>query len=395
MNTTALPTLGVAEAPFEYGVPTRIIFGAGCAGDIGELCLRDGHRSAFVVIDPFLVSSSITQAFRKSLQDAGITFTTFADIKPNPIDTDLEAAAQAFRDGEHDVVIGIGGGSSLDTAKGVAILTTNGGRIRDFDGNDNVPLSGTPCICLPTTAGTGSEVTGNISVTNSDTQAKMAIRSERVYPKYALLDPDMLASLPQFVAASAGMDALVHAVESYTSTRGNPLARLIAFDAIRRIARWLPRFVDDRADQQAAAEMLYASCLAGMNLTNTGTGAAHAIARALGGHYGIVHGLACGVLIVPVMEFNAAASPSRYAELAGAFDIFHSDSGRPDEASLATAVIGKVSELRARIGLPAALPLTVESDKQQLIASWAAANFGPNPRPGTADDVARILRKVA
>jgi alcohol dehydrogenase class IV len=364
-------------------------------GAVGELCTRAGYRSAFVVMDPFLVKSPITEEFWAGLERAGVAFTTFADVQPNPVDTDLEKAAEAFRDGEYDVVIGVGGGSSLDTAKGVAILTTNGGRIRDFDGNDRVPTPSTPCICVPTTAGTGSEVTGNISVTNADTQAKMAIRSDYAYPRFAVLDPGLLASLPQAVAAAAGMDALVHAVESYTSKRANPLSRLIAFDAARRIVEWLPRFVDDRADETAAAEMLHASCLAGMNLTNTGTGAAHAIARALGGHYGIVHGLACGVLIVPVMRFNAEVVAGRLAELAGAFGIDIRAQDASDERSLAAAVIERVTELRARIGLPSVLPITVDPEKKPVIASWAAANFGPNPRAGTPDDVVRILDEVA
>lgn len=395
MNSNSLPALP-CTAPFEYGVPTRIIFGPGSAADIGELCLRAGYRSAFVVMDPFLATAAVTDPFRAGLERAGITVTTFTDVQPNPIDSDIEAAAAAFLDREHDVVIGIGGGSSLDTAKGVAILATNdGGRIRDFDGNDKVPSPSAACICVPTTAGTGSEVTGNISVTDSGSRAKMAIRSEHAYPRYAVLDPTLLASLPRQVAASAGMDALVHAVESYTSTRATPLSRLISFDATRRIAQWLPRFVADRADPAAASEMLYASCLAGMNLTNTGTGAAHAIARALGGHYGIVHGLACGVLIVPVMQFNSEVAAGGYAGLAGAFGLAGPDQGRADEAALAKAVIEKVIELRDLIGLPAALPITVEPVKEALIAEWAAKNFGPNPRPGTAQDVTRILAQVA
>jgi alcohol dehydrogenase class IV len=395
MTSSALPDLPVAATPFEYGVPTRIIFGPGSGAGVGELCRRGGYRSAFVVIDPFLATSPITDDFRAGLERAGVAFSTFADVQPNPVDTDLEAAAQAFLDGDHDVVIGIGGGSSLDTAKGVAILATNGGRIRDFDGNEKVPTAATACICVPTTAGTGSEVTGNISVTNSDTEAKMAIRSGHAYPRYAVLDSTLLASLPRSVAASAGMDALVHAVESYTSTRATPLSRLIAFDATRRIVQWLPRFVEDRADQAAASEMLYASCLAGMNLTNTGTGAAHAIARALGGHYGIVHGLACGVLIVPVMQFNAEVAASSYAALAGAFGLTSTDPDPTDELGLAKAVIDRVAELRARIGLPATLPITVEPVKTPAIASWAAANFGPNPRRGTPGDVIHILAQVA
>lgn len=394
MNSNALPALP-CTVPFEYGVPTRILFGPGSAAEVGQLCLRSGYSSAFVVMDPFLATSPVTEGFRSGLEDAGIGFTTFTGVQPNPVDTDIEAAADAFLDGDFDVVIGLGGGSSLDTAKGVAILATNKGRIRDFDGNEKVPAASAACICVPTTAGTGSEVTGNISVTNSDSQAKMAIRSEYAYPRYAVLDPTLVASLPRQVAASAGMDALVHAVESYTSTRATPLSRLIAFDATRRIAQWLPRFVADRADPAAASEMLYASCLAGMNLTNTGTGAAHAIARALGGHYGIVHGLACGVLIVPVMQFNSEVAASGYASLAGAFGLTGSDPGGADEVVLAKAVIEKVMELRAEIGLPAMLPITVERAKEAVIAAWAAANFGPNPRPGTPEDVLRILAQVA
>lgn len=395
MHDTNIPWLPVGGNAFEYGVPTRIFFEIGGAAKVGELCRRDGHTRALVVIDPFLVEAHVTEAFWAGLKSAGVTPTTYAEVKPNPVDTDIESAAALFRDGGHDVVIGVGGGSSLDTAKGVALLAASGDRIRDFDGNDKVRIPSAACICVPTTAGTGSEVTGNISVTNSDTQAKMAIRSEHCYPRYAVLDPLLLATLPQQVAANAGMDALVHAVESYTSTRATPLSRLIAYDAVRRTAHWLPRFVDNTSDPEAAAEMLYASCLAGMNLTNTGTGAAHAIARALGGHYGVAHGLACGVLIVPVMRFNASVAAGSYAELAGALGLPRPHPGGKGDTETTDAVTEKVAELRARIGLPATLPVRVEPARKSLIAAWAAANFGPNPRPGSAADVVRILDQVA
>src|SRR5262249_2949901 len=220
-----------------------------------------------------------------------------------------------------DVIVGLGGGSGMDTAKAIAILATNPGRLRDYDGNDKVPNQGWPLVLVPTTAGTGSEANYNISVTNIDTHEKMAVRSVCACSRIALLDPQLLRQLPKSVAAAAVYDALIHAIESYTSRRANFHTRWIAREAIRRIGPALEPFVANRADVQPAAEMLYAARLAGMVISHTGTGAAHAIARALGARYDIIHGVATGALIEPVVRFNLEVAQNRYAEVGDALGV--------------------------------------------------------------------------
>src|SRR5699024_8843976 len=231
--------------------------------------------------------------------------TTWTDLQPNPIDADVEAAVDAMRTKQHDVVLGVGGGSAQDTAKAVAVLATNGGRVRDFAGNGNVPNRSCPLVLVPTTAGTGSEVTANASITNAETQDKLAIRDSNAYARIAVLDPNLLAGLPAGPAAAAGIDALTHAIESYASVRGSEFTRSLAAEAIGRMTNSLETFVADRSDPAAASSMLFASFLAGIAISHTGTGSAHAVSRALGGRFGIAHGIGCGVALPGVMRFNA------------------------------------------------------------------------------------------
>lgn len=347
-----------------------------------------GAKSAFAVVDPGLASAGVAEPIFESLAAGGIIVTRFTEVQPNPIDIDIEKAAALFRSRPADVILAVGGGSSLDTAKGIAMLVANGGRVRDYDGNDRVPQDSAAVICIPTTAGTGSEVSANISVTNCDTHEKMAIRSRRIYPRWALLDPSLLSSLPAPVAAAAGMDALVHAVESYTSNRSNAFTRMLCREATRRIALSLEQFVAKPSDASAAAEMQFASCLAGMPLFYTGTGAAHAIARALGGYYNVVHGVACSVLLEPVMRFNLPAVEARYAELADAMEV---TSGATSQSEKANAAIVRVRRLREAIGIPDVLDIEVSGDLIDKIATWAAKNCGPNPRPANPDDIRRLI----
>jgi len=206
-----------------------------------------------------------------------------------------------------------------------------------------------------------------------------------------VLDPALLRTLPAPAAAASGMDALVHAVESHVSRRTNALTQLFALEAIKRISRSLEIFVQDRANPVASADMLFASCLAGIAMTHTGTGAAHAIARALGGRYNVGHGLACGVLLEPVMRFNLASAQTGYAAVAEALGVADPQAAERERAE---AAVRRVAEIRLHVGLPERLTIQLSASETTPIAEWASRNAGSNPRPASADDVRTLMARV-
>jgi alcohol dehydrogenase len=384
----------MSESPLgalSFYLPTRIELGAGIADRLGEYCAEQGFRSAFVVVDPGVHSSGAADEPLRSLEKQGLAVTLWTQVQPNPVDTDVEAAATALGADPRDVVVGIGGGSALDTAKGIAVLAANPGKVRDFAGNGNVPNKAWSLILVPTTAGTGSEVTANISITDSQTHDKLALRDPNNYASLAILDPTLLRGLPAGAAAAAGMDALTHAIESYVSVRSTALTKMMAEEATRLIGGSIEAFVADRSDLVHATAMLYGSCLAGIAISHTGTGNAHAVARALGGPYGIPHGLGCGVALESVMRFNEATVREDYAQLATALGV--NDPGASAEAN-AHAAIDRVGALRAAVGLPERLDIVVEEETLGALSEWAAANAGPNPRATSQLDARELIRAI-
>jgi alcohol dehydrogenase class IV len=378
-------------AQWAFMVPTQVEFGQRSSHKLGAYAAGLGYRSALVVVDPVVHQSGAADPALASMRGAGIDYDVWTRVRPNPLDTDVEAAADVVAAEPRDAIIGIGGGSALDTATGVAMLASNGGRVRDYEGVGQVPLPSRPQILIPTTAGTGGEVTPNVSISKSDTGEKMTLRDKNNFARLAILDPSLLAGLPRSPAAAAAMDALTHAIESHVSSKASPLSRLLSLEAARRLSQWIDRFVSDRADPEAAGEMLYGSCLAGMAIANAGTGAAHAVVRALGGAYDVSHGLACAAALQPVMEFNASHAMDRYAELGRAMRMSTATIER-DEA-VARAISG-VAEIRDSVGIASKLDLCLDDATVSRLSVWAAANAGPNPRPTTAEDAAALIRAV-
>lgn len=376
--------------PFEFGVPTRLHFGAGVAKGLGAVLRNAGFSTTFVVVDPGVMQAGIAGSLLASLDAAEIACAVFSRVKPDPLDADMEAGAAEFLAVPRQVVIGIGGGSAMDTAKAIALIATNGGRVRDYDGTDQVPKDPCPLVLIPTTAGTGSEVTANIAATNVDSHEKLSVRSPRNYPRLAFLDPELLAQLPRSAAAASGMDALVHAIESYVCLRATPMTHMLAYEATRQIGQSILGFVADRANLELGAQMLFGSMLAAMAISHTGTGSAHAVARAIGGKYEVAHGLACAVLLEPVMRFNQPVAEERFAQLAHALGTRHEGSA----AALAQAAIERVAELRAGIGLPDRLPIEVPEPVLAKLADWASQSAGPNPRKTNPADARRLLLQV-
>lgn len=348
-------------------------------------------KKPFFVIDPGVEKAGICQPLLQAFQDASQPYAVFTDIESNPRDSTVHRAFDEARKASCDGVVGIGGGSAMDAAKGIALLLTNGGNIADYDGINKVEKDLPPVVAIPTTAGTGSEVTANSALTRSSDHYKMSLRSPRLLPRLAILDPDLVRSLPRPVAAASGMDALTHAIEGFLSVRASPVSDLFALEAMRLISQNIRPFVANPANLNAATQMLLGSMLAGLVISNTGTGNDHALARALGGLCDLAHGTATALLLPEVLAFNASARPERYMQIAQAMGL--PAGGNPRD--VAHSVVQEISYLLDELGIPRRLGEVgvLESQIPDLV-QVAAKNVGPNPRRTTAQDLENILRAV-
>jgi alcohol dehydrogenase class IV len=335
-----------------FHIKTKTLFGRGGISALGELAREMGAGRFLFVSDPALANNGVLDAAVNSLKDAGLEGVIFQGVEPEPYLDNAEDAAGMGRDAQADLVVGMGGGSSMDTAKAASILITNEGAAEDYIGLNRVNSPGTKTIMIPTTAGTGAEVTFTAVFTNRQTKAKGGINSPFLFPDVALLDPELTLSVPPDVTAATGMDALTHAVESVTSRSSTVFTEALALEAVSLIGANLRKAVFRGDDIEAREQMLLGSFLGGLALANAGVGAAHALAYPLGGFYRIPHGLANAILIPHVMEFNLPAAERHLSLIARSM-------GEPVEGlpprRAAAAAVEAVRTLCADIGIPAVL----------------------------------------
>ncbi|MBI4964942.1 MAG: iron-containing alcohol dehydrogenase [Desulfomonile tiedjei] len=335
-----------------FHIKTKVFFGLGGISTLGELARELGVGRFLLVGDPALATNGLLDEAVKSLKAAGLEGETFRKVEPEPYLDNADEAAGLGKGAQADLVVGMGGGSAMDTAKAASILITNGGVAEDFIGLNRVNAPGTKTIMIPTTAGTGAEVTFTAVFTNRQTKAKGGINSPHLFPDVALLDPELTRSVPPDVTAATGMDALTHAVESVTSRSSTVFTEALALEAIRLIGANLRRAVFHGDDIEAREQMLLGSLLGGLALADAGVGAAHALAYPLGGFYRIPHGLANAILIPHVMKFNLPAAERHLSLIARSL-------GEPVEGlpprRAAAAAVEAVKTLCADIGIPAVL----------------------------------------
>lgn len=370
-----------------FKLKTQVVFGRKSLSAVGELAKElDGSR-CLVVADPAMEHYRFLEAAVESLAGAGLETRTFEKIEPEPFLDNADDAAELGRRMNADVVVGMGGGSALDTAKAAAALIANGGNAGDYLGLGLVPKPSVPTVMIPTTAGTGAEVTFTAVFTNRETRAKGGINSPHLFPDRALLDPELTLSVPPDVTAATGMDALTHAIESVTGRACTVFTEAAAYTAIRLIAENLRRAVFHGEDLDARENMLLGSLLAGVALADAGVGAAHALAYPLGGNYRIPHGLANAVLIPHVMAFNLPAAEDKFARIAQSMGI--PTTGMSMRESAEAAVV-EVSTLAADIGIPTSLDsLDVPLEDVPMLVEGALKVARPimnNPRPVSDKD---------
>lgn len=294
----------------------HIIFGVNALTQTAGLLKALQARKTLIVTDAQMIQHGLIQPLLEHLRKEQVHFDVFSEVEPSPTEESAEKCGLILKEGAFEAVIGFGGGSSLDVAKASAILVSNPLPIHDYIGTNLVKNSGLPVIAIPTTAGTGSEVTAVAVLKNTEHHTKAGIVSPYILPKYAIIDPLLTLSLPPAITASTGMDALSHAVEGYTSLKASPFSDMFHEQAIRRIAAYAVKAVNQGGDLEARSEMALAATFAGLGLAYSGATAAHAMAYPIEGKYKMSHGNVCAALLPAVVGFNAIASPEKFRNVA-------------------------------------------------------------------------------
>ncbi len=370
-------------------MPTRWNFGPRVSTQVGlegRRLIQGTKAKALVMTDPGVQEAGLLNGVLNSLAEAGLKYSIFADVEPNPRDTTVHAAAERFHDENAGLMVAVGGGSVIDTAKGAAIVVTHGGPITAYTGWEKVPGPITPLVAIPTTAGTGSEVTFWAVITDSATHTKLAIGDPHLAPTVALVDPLLTRRLPPDLTLATGLDALTHAIEAYTCRLANPISDALALQAIRLIAPNLPQAVANGEDLTSREGMLLAASLAGIAFNNADVAAVHCLSEALGSLYDAPHGLLNAILLAYVMVYQRPTCEERYADVAQAL-------GAEPRAE---AAIGRVIEVTRAFQLPGLADLGVRSEDLPRIAKMAAANVSnpSNLRPMTQADYLQILEQA-
>ena len=378
---------------FTVTQPTRIQFGVGTISNLARTVQDFNGSNVFLVVDPGLVKAGIVGQITAPLDTAGIPYTLYDNIDPEP---GLKLADKGYETAKAkgcDCVIGAGGGSAMDVAKAVAILLTNGGKAADYLGLDKIKKAGVPKIMIPTSAGTGAEVTFTAVFINEETGSKGGMNGAPLYPEAAILDPALTLSLPPYVTAFTGIDALTHALEAYTSTQAHIISEMYSLEAIDLISRNLPQAFANGANLKARSAMLMGSLLGGKALATAGVGLVHAMAYPMGGMFGIAHGLANAVLLPYVVEYNLIGNLEKFATLASVLGK-NTDDMTTREA--AERCVEALFELNADVGIPATLEdLDIPADQIPEMARIALTVTRPvenNPRRPTLNEVIDIYQ---
>ncbi len=337
---------------YDFYAPAKIVAGPGSVTRVaGEIQALGGSR-VLIVTDQGIVRAGLLDPLQQSLVKGGVETAVYDRVKPNPTVAIIDTGRDFYREHRCDMVVSIGGGSSIDTAKGIAVTVSGGGSIRDYAGQDKVRLPLVPHIAVPTTAGTGSEVSKYCSVTDEEHHFKMSVASRRIIPQVGVLDPELVRSLPAHIAAETGMDTLTHLIEGYVCRQfASTLTDFNALEGIKLIANSLVPFVADRSNLEAAQKMQLAAMFGGIVISNSRTGPVHAMARPVGAHFGVSHGLANAILLPHVMDFNCLASPEKFMNISLALGAPMPVHDMPVSA-VAQASVEAVSRLCRQIGIP-------------------------------------------
>lgn len=371
--------------------------GAGAIKEIPGELQRRGLKKVFVASDPDLVKFGVTTKVTDLLTEAGIDWSLYSEIKPNPTIQNVTDGVQAFKDAQADSIVAIGGGSSMDTAKAIGVIIENPefADVRSLEGVADTKKHAVFTIAVPTTAGTAAEVTINYVITDPEKVRKFVCVDTNDAPEVAVIDPDMMASMPAGLTAATGMDALTHAIEGYTTKAAWELTDMFHLEAIHLISKNLRESVAEAKEHKGGKGregMALAQYIAGMGFSNVGLGIDHAMAHTLSAHYDTPHGVACAMLLPIAMEFNKPVVAGRLADVARAMGV---DTNGMTTEEAADAAIEAVKQLSEDVNIPKTCDAITEDDLDQITKdAMADACFPGNPRDADFDDVKGLFRKI-
>ncbi|MGO8705828.1 MAG: iron-containing alcohol dehydrogenase [Candidatus Brocadiia bacterium] len=380
-----------------FNTPPQVIIGPGASDLVGEEARRLKARRVLLVTEPGIVRMGVADQVLSSLSKAGVAAATYDKVQPDPTDANVAEGLEIFRRDGCNLVVGVGGGSPIDAAKSIAVMSANPGVIADYMGYHKVPNSGAPVIAIPTTAGTGSEVTKVVVIGDTRRDIKMMCLDLHFLAAAALVDYKLTMSMPKGLTANVGLDSLVHAVEAYISRKAHPLTDVLALAAIRQISGNIRTAWAEPGNESAREAMMLGATMGGMAFSNSSVALVHGMSRPLGALFHLHHGLSNAVLIPAVMAYNAPACGERFADIARAMGLDVAGLGAPEAAQRAVAALVK---LNADLQVPRLRDCNIPRDALEKalpkMAADALASGSPanNPRVPTAEEIIELYRQA-
>ncbi len=381
---------------YQFKIPPMIVTGPGASKEAGSLAKGMGKK-ALVVTDIALEKLGLLKDVQNSLEIAGIPFDVYNKVVTEPTMDFVEEGLKVFKETQADFLIAVGGGSPMDAAKAIAALATNPGKITDFAGANKIPRAASPLMAIPTTAGTGSEVTQFTIITDTSRDVKMLIASPHIIPRVALVDPLLTLTKPQNLTAATGLDALTHAIEAFVSVKAQPITDTLALQAIRVIAGNIRQAWSNGDNIEARTNMMIGAHQAGMAFSNSSVALVHGMARPIGAYFHVPHGVSNAALLPTVIEFSIPGNPNRYAVIAEAMGEITEGLSVLDGAYL---VAEAAEELNVDLKVPTLRELGVEEKKfnsiveQMATDAIASGSPGNNPRKATQEEIVDLYRKA-
>ena len=378
-----------------FRLPTRIHFGPGILQDLGPILDTYGHQRILLVTDPGLNATRWPRYITSMLHNKLYEVTVVDTIEPNPRYTTVDHIAHQARHEDIELVIALGGGSVLDAGKAIAMLLNNEGSILKYEGKNTFYNGSAPFIAIPTTCGTGSEVTWVSVISNPDEQRKLSIKGDAMFPNEAIVDPDVLTTLPAPLIAYTGMDAYTHAIEAYTCNCGNPFSDALAEKAIGLLDRYLVRAFLNIEDKEARTEVMRAATLAGMAFGNADVAAVHCLSESIGGLYDTPHGLTNAILLAPVFTSHLPAIKHKLSTL---YHFLHpGKAANLDSDQASSALLESIQLLTSQLDIPPFTSLSIPESEFTRMASMAVTNNSnrSSPRPMHAQDYLAILHTIS
>ena len=378
---------------FSFSIPQHVIFGKGSLGKLSEAAKTLGKNKALIISGPHLNRIGMVDKCRAALETAGIESAAFTETEGNPGTETVEKAVEACKCSKADLIVALGGGSPLDVAKAAGILATYGGKITEYEGVGKVPGPIVPVIAIPTTAGTGSEATSFSVITDHSRNYKLSVSSKYLLPSYAILDPELIASVPAGTAAACGVDAMVHALEAYLSLAASPFSDMFALKALWLIGKNLRAYVANRGNEAAAEAMMMGSLFAGIAFSHARLGDVHAMSHPVSAHFNVAHGIANAILLPVIVEYNELADQGKY------YDIYRcvAKAPAPKAAFSSHMLTEELRALNMELGIPSCLKEAgVKTEYFDAMADDAmkSGNISVNPRSTARADVLELYKKA-